>query len=100
MALLRRMSLLVLTVALLIAAFAGGWLVARLGLGASVDPASLSEAEHQFTERMRDVSLVGTFTVDGRGDRGTPTRIATTSRASRRSATTSGDSPPTCTAVA
>ena len=63
------MSLLVLTVALLIAAFAGGWLVARLGLGASVDPASLSEAEHQFTERMRDVSLVGTFTVDGRGDR-------------------------------
>jgi hypothetical protein len=69
MGLVRRASVLVIIVALLIAAFSAGWLVARLGLGAAVDPASLSEAERQFTERMRDVSLIGTFTIDGQDDR-------------------------------
>ena len=57
----------VLVVALLV--FAGGWLTGRLGLGSVVDPASLSEAERQFAERMTNVSLVGTFTVAGREDR-------------------------------
>jgi hypothetical protein len=65
MGLVRRASVLVIIVALLIAAFSAGWLVARLGLGAAVDPASLTDAERQFTERMRDASLIGTFTVDG-----------------------------------
>jgi hypothetical protein len=46
--------------------FAGGWLVGRLGIGSVVDPASLDDAERQFADRMRDVSLVGTFTVTGR----------------------------------
>lgn len=55
---------------LLLAIFGGGWLVGRLGIGSTVSPQSLTELERQFTERMRDVSLVGTFTVAGRDDRG------------------------------
>jgi hypothetical protein len=57
-------------VAVLVAAiFVGGWLVGRLAIGSAVDTASLSDAERQFTERMRGVSLVGSFTVAGREDR-------------------------------
>jgi hypothetical protein len=68
MALVRR----TITVAAVIVAglllFAGGWLVGRLGIGAVVDPASLTDAERQFADRMRGVSLIGSFTVDGRED--------------------------------
>ena len=46
---------------LVLAIFGGGWLVGRLGIGSVVNPASLTEVERQFTERMRDVALVGTF---------------------------------------
>ena len=56
-------------VIVLAAIFAGGWLVGRLGIGAGKDPASLPELERQFAERMRGVSLVGSFTVDGREGR-------------------------------
>jgi hypothetical protein len=49
--------------------FAGGWLTGRAGFGSVVDPASLPAVERQFVERMRGVSLVGTFTVAGREDR-------------------------------
>ena len=49
--------------------FAAGWVTGRLGYGSVVEPASLSEAERAFAERMRGVSLVGTFTVAGREDR-------------------------------
>jgi hypothetical protein len=49
--------------------FAGGWLAGRLGIGSVVDPASLTEAERQFSERMKDATMVGTFTVDGREGR-------------------------------
>jgi hypothetical protein len=52
----------------LLATFGGGWLVGRLGLGAVVDPESLSDAERQFVERMREVSLVGSYTVAGSND--------------------------------
>jgi hypothetical protein len=48
-----------------LAIFSGGWLVGRMGIGAVVDPVSLSEAERQFADRMRDVTLVGSFTVTG-----------------------------------
>ncbi|MDA1183033.1 MAG: hypothetical protein O2930_00110 [Acidobacteria bacterium] len=49
--------------------FVGGWISGRLGMGDSpVDPVSLSDLEGRFTERMRNVTLVGTFTVDGRED--------------------------------
>jgi hypothetical protein len=69
MALVRRVLGTVLAVVLVLAIFASGWLVGRLGIGAAVNPASLTDLERQFTERMRDVSLIGSFTVNGREDR-------------------------------
>ena len=50
--------------------FAGGWGAGRLGIGSPLaDPVSVTDLEQQFIERMRDVTLVGSFTVDGGGDR-------------------------------
>jgi hypothetical protein len=46
-----------------------GWLTGRLGYGSTVNTASLPAVERDFAERMRNVSLVGTFTVSGREDR-------------------------------
>jgi hypothetical protein len=60
-------AIVAVVVALLL--FAGGWLVGRLGIGSVVDPASLSDTERQFAERMRNVTMVGTFTVAGRENR-------------------------------
>jgi hypothetical protein len=71
MALVRRGLGIALAVVLALAIFAGGWLVGRLAIGSVVNPASLTDLERQFTERMRDVSLVGSFTVAGR-DKGAP----------------------------
>ena len=68
MALVRRMLKVAMAVVLLLVIFGGGWLVGRLGIGAAVDPASLNDAEREFAERMRDVSLIGTFTITGRED--------------------------------
>ena len=65
----RRALGIALGVVLLLAIFAGGWLAGRLGLGSVVDPASLTDLERQFTERMRDVTLIGSFTVAGSEDR-------------------------------
>jgi hypothetical protein len=48
--------------------FAGGWLSGRLGIGSVVDPASMTDAERQFAEEMRGVTLAGAFTVAGRDD--------------------------------
>ena len=56
-------------VVVLLATFAGGWLTGRLGIGSVVDPGSLNDLERQFSERMADVVMVGTFTVAGREDR-------------------------------
>ena len=53
---------------LAIVLFGAGWLVGRLGIGAAVNPGSLSMMERDFVERMRDVSLVGSFTVFGQAD--------------------------------
>jgi hypothetical protein len=69
MALVRRMAGLTLLIVLALGLFAGGWLAGRTGIGSVVDPASLNDSERQFVERMRDVSLVGTFTVNGRESR-------------------------------
>lgn len=69
MGLVRNMTMIVLAVVAALAIFAGGWLVGRSGIGSVVDPASLNDAERQFVERMRDVNLVGSFTVAGREDR-------------------------------
>jgi hypothetical protein len=65
MAVVRRTltALAVLVVILLV--FAGGWLVGRLGIGSAVSRSSLTDLERTFSDRMQNVSLVGTFTVDG-----------------------------------
>ena len=70
MGLIRRSFALLATVVLLVLAFAGGWIVGFVRVGAAYDTASLTDVERQFSERMRDVSLVGTFTVFGRETRG------------------------------
>jgi hypothetical protein len=58
-----------MTVLLMVIMFAVGWVVAKTGMGSAVDPASLTDLERQFTERMSGSSLVGSFTIDGREDR-------------------------------
>ena len=57
-------------VVLLAVMFAAGWLVAKSGVGQAVDPASLTDLERDFAERMQNVALVGHFTIDGREDMG------------------------------
>jgi hypothetical protein len=69
MGVIRRSFGLVAILVLLVLAFAGGWIVGFVRVGAAVDTASLTDVERQFTERMRDVRLVGTFTVAGREPR-------------------------------
>ena len=69
MATVRRPLGIALLVVVALVIFAGGWLIGRLGIGAVVDPASLTDVERQFASRMRDVTLVGSFTVAGREDR-------------------------------
>ena len=54
---------------LLVLTFGAGWVVARLGIGARVDPGSLPAHEREFVERMRGVTMSGRFTVAGREDR-------------------------------
>ncbi len=58
-----------LAAVLAILLFSGGWLVGRLGIGSVVRPESLSEVERQFSERMRNSTMVGAFTVSGREGR-------------------------------
>lgn len=71
MAVVRRVFGAIVLLAMLAVVFAGGWIVGRLGIGSVVDTGSLSARERQFSERMRNVSLVGSFTVAGR-ERATP----------------------------
>lgn len=49
--------------------FALGWVTGTFRFGRSVNRASLSEVERQFTDRMKGAVLVGRFTIDGREDR-------------------------------
>jgi hypothetical protein len=46
-----------------------GWLAGRLGLGSTIDASTLPAAERAFAERMRNVTLVGTFTITGQEER-------------------------------
>ena len=62
----------VLTLALLFvvaAAVASGWFVSATGMTTRMDPSTLPTVERQFAERMRNVRLVGRFTMAGREDR-------------------------------
>ena len=74
MGLIRRTFGFIAIAALLVLAFAGGWIVGFVRVGAAYDTASLTDAERQFSERMRDVSLVGTFTIVGRETRDADSR--------------------------
>lgn len=59
----------------LVAVFGLGWLTAATGTGQEAAPASLTDLEREFTERMRNVVLVGHFTIEGRERRdGLPER--------------------------
>ena len=49
--------------------FGTGWIFATLGIGSAMDPATLPDLERQFAERMKNVAMVGAFTVAGREDR-------------------------------
>ena len=69
MAILRRVLRLALFVVLALILFGGGWLAGRLGIGSVVNPSSLTETERQFSDGMRNVTMVGTFTVAGRENR-------------------------------
>jgi len=54
---------------LLLLTFAAGWIAAKVGIGSAMDPVTLPERERQFVELMRDATMIGYFTVDGREDR-------------------------------
>lgn len=69
MAVGRRMIGVAVAAVLALLVFAGGWITGRLGIGSVVEPASLDQVERQFVERMRNVDLVGSFTIDGRDNR-------------------------------
>ena len=59
----------------LAAVFGLGWLTAATGTGQEADPASITDLEREFTERMRNVVLVGHFTIEGQERRdGLPER--------------------------
>ena len=59
----------------LILVFGLGWFTAATGRGQEADPASLTDLEREFTEQMRNVVLVGHFTIEGRERRdGLPER--------------------------
>ena len=59
----------------LIVVFGLGWLTAATGAGQEADLASLTDLEREFTERMRNVVLVGHFTIEGQERRdGLPER--------------------------
>ena len=73
MAMIRRVLKISVLAVLLLVMFAGGWLAGRTGLGATVDTQSLEDRERQFAERMRGVSLVGSYNTAGR-DRTSPDR--------------------------
>ena len=65
----RRLPWLLATALLMLLMFTVGWVVAKTGIGATVDQASLTELERRFTDQMRGAALVGHFTVAGREDR-------------------------------
>jgi len=67
---MRGVRKLVALVVVLVVTFAFGWMFAKTGVGQGVEPASLTDLERAFAERMQNVTLVGQFTIDGREDRG------------------------------
>jgi hypothetical protein len=69
MAIVGRLFRFAVILVLLVLMLGAGWVAGRLGYGSTVPVASLEDRERQFSERMRNSSLVGHFTVDGREKR-------------------------------
>jgi hypothetical protein len=63
---MKPLAVLLALIAVLLTSFAGGWIVAKVGIGSAMDPSTLPEHERQFAERMKGATLVGSFTVTGR----------------------------------
>ena len=72
---IRKMLKFVGAVTILLGGFGLGWFFSATGTGQAVPVASLTELEREFTEQMRNVVLVGHFTIEGRERRdGQPER--------------------------
>ena len=72
---MKRPLKLVGAVVVMVVMFGLGWFMAATGAGRAAAPESLTELERAFTERMRNVVLVGNFTLEGRERRdGLPER--------------------------
>src|SRR5688572_19355193 len=67
---MKKFALLAGVAVLMVLMFGAGWLVAKTGVGAGADRASLTDMERAFADRMENSSLVGHFTVDGRANDG------------------------------
>jgi hypothetical protein len=60
---------LVFALLLILVVFGAGWLAGTVGIGRRISPASLTDLERRFTDRMKGAALVGQFTIVGREDR-------------------------------
>jgi hypothetical protein len=69
MALVRTVFRLGVVVVLGAAVFVAGWVIGRTGIGSVVAPASMPDVERAFVERMRGVTMVGSYTLAGREGR-------------------------------
>ena len=76
----------------LLVAVGVGWLLAASGAGRAADPASLTELERVFAERMQNVALEGHFTIEGRERRDGNPELYEISRGHENSRETGGDS--------
>ena len=63
---IKRLAYIVGLVLLLVATFGAGWVTGVTGMGSAIDAATLPDRERQFAARMKNIALVGMFTIDGK----------------------------------
>ena len=68
MTVFRRSTRVALAALTAVVVFGAGWVAGRLAIGSVVAPSSLTETERRFAASMRDVTMIGTYTVAGRED--------------------------------
>jgi lipocalin-like protein len=66
---MKRALLLLAAIGIGAAVFLSGWIAGRTAIGSVVRPESMTDVERAFANRMRGVTLIGVFTVDGRDNR-------------------------------
>jgi hypothetical protein len=69
MARAKRLLGFIAVVGLSLLTFSAGWIVAKTGMGSTIDPATLPALEQRFVEQMRGAAMIGSFTIAGREDR-------------------------------